>query len=125
MERQRNATSRGPAEWFTGNVLIDSVAQTHGEPSAGVAFVRFSPGARTAWHTHSNGQTLHVTEGEGRFQTRGDPVEVIRPGDIIWIPADEWHWHAAAPDRSMTHLAISEGSPTWGEHVTDEEYGTG
>jgi quercetin dioxygenase-like cupin family protein len=89
--------------------------------------VHFTPGARTAWHTHPYGQTICVTEGVGLVQRRGGPIEVIRPGDCVFFEADEDHWHGAAPNRFLTHLAMQEvddqGSPvTWGEHVTDEEY---
>jgi quercetin dioxygenase-like cupin family protein len=89
--------------------------------------VHFTPGARTAWYTHPLGQTIYVTEGIGRCQRRGGEVEVIRPGDRVYFEPGEDHWHGAAPDRIMTHLAMQEvdesGSPvTWGEHVTDEEY---
>ena len=118
----KSATVKGPSEWFTGDVWIDSVAQAHGPAPASIAFVRFSPGARTAWHSHSVGQTLYVTEGEGRIQARGQSAVVLRPGEVVWAPADEWHWHGAAPDHFMTHLAVSEGQPTWGDHVSDSEY---
>ena len=130
MEITRNSveTVAGPGEWFTGDVYIDTVA-TPSEPSrlAG-ASVHFTPGARTAWHTHPNGQTLFVTEGVGRCRRRGGPVEVIRAGDRIFFEAGEEHWHGAAPDRFMTHLAMHQvdehgNAVTWGEHVTDEEYG--
>lgn len=88
--------------------------------------VTFEPGARTAWHTHPAGQTLIVTAGLGRVQREGGPIEEIRPGDVVWFPAGEKHWHGAAPDVAMTHLAIQEsidGSPvTWMEKVTDEQY---
>jgi quercetin dioxygenase-like cupin family protein len=91
------------------------------------ASVHFTPGARTAWHTHPCGQTIFVTEGVGRCQRRGGPIEVIRPGDRVFFEAGEDHWHGAAPDRFMTHLAMQpvddQGSAvSWGEHVTDEEY---
>jgi quercetin dioxygenase-like cupin family protein len=90
------------------------------------ANVTFMPGARTAWHTHPLGQTLHVLSGVGRFQTEGKPVQVLRPGDSVWIPPGEKHWHGAAPDHSMTHLAVHEalnGSHIdWLEHVSDEDY---
>ena len=91
--------------------------------------VHFTPGARTAWHTHPNGQTIFVVEGLGRAQRRGGPVEEIRPGDRVFFEPGEEHWHGAAPDRFMTHLAMLEvgddGAPAeWGEHVTDAEYGT-
>jgi quercetin dioxygenase-like cupin family protein len=126
--RSSLGTATGPTDWFTGSVYIDTVA-TPSEPSrVQVSGVHFAPGARTAWHTHPFGQRLYVTEGVGLCQRRGGPVEVIRPGDGVSIEPGEDHWHGAAPDRFMTHLAIQEvdeqGSPaTWGEHVTDEEYG--
>ncbi len=120
--RPKNPTVKGPAEWFTGDVFIDTVAQGHGEPSVSVAFVHFTPGARTAWHSHAGGQTLFVTEGEGRVQTRGGPIVVVHPGEVVVAPGGEWHWHGAAPDHFMTHLAVSEGDPAWGDHVTDAEY---
>jgi quercetin dioxygenase-like cupin family protein len=130
MKLTRNSieTAVGPAEWFTGTVYLDAVA-TPSEPARVQALsVHFTPGARTAWHTHPRGQTLYVTEGLGRCQSRGGPVEVIRPGDSVFFEAGEDHWHGAAPDRFMTHIAIQEvddeGKPvTWGEHVSDEEYG--
>jgi tRNA (cmo5U34)-methyltransferase len=84
--------------------------------------VHFTPGARTAWHSHTNGQTLHVTDGEGLVQSRGEPVVTIHSGDTVHTPGDEWHWHGATPDHAMTHLSITEGDATWGEHVTDDEY---
>jgi len=129
MQITRNSleTKPGPAEWFTGSVYIDTVA-TPSEPSRVNALsVHFTPGARTAWHTHPNGQTIFVTEGLGRCQRRGGPVEVIRPGDRVFFEPGEEHWHGAAPDRFMTHFAMldvdDEGNPaTWGDHVTDEEY---
>ena len=127
--RSSNAeTAPGPGEWFTGTVFIDAVA-TPSEPSRlGAASVHFAPGARTAWHTHPFGQTIFVTEGVGLCGRRGGPVEVIRPGDRVYFEPGEDHWHGAAPGRFMTHIAMQEaddsGSPvSWGEHVTDEEYG--
>jgi quercetin dioxygenase-like cupin family protein len=119
----KSPTVKGPADWFTGDVYIDFVAQGHGATPTSVGFVRFTPGARTAWHAHSVGQTLHVTAGQGRVQARGEPVVTIRSGDTVWAQAGEWHWHGAAPDHFMTHLAVSEGDPEWGDHVTDAEYG--
>ncbi len=122
------ATMAGPSEWFTGAVYVDAVAA----PSAGTRLsaniVHFTPGARTAWHSHPNGQTLYVTEGVGLVQRRGGPIEVIRAGDRVFFEPGEDHWHGAAPDRFMTHLAMLVGddegtSATWGEHVTDDEYG--
>jgi len=123
MELDRKAaTVNGPSDWFTGEVFIDFLAQTHGASQATVAHVHFTPGARTAWHSHSVGQSLYVMEGEGRVQARGEPVVVLRPGDTVFAPGGEWHWHGAAPDHLMTHLAVSEGEAAWGDHVTDEEY---
>jgi quercetin dioxygenase-like cupin family protein len=132
MEITRSAleTAAGPSDWFTGSVFIDTVA-TPSEPSRiQAASVHFTPGARTAWHTHPNGQTIYVTEGIGLAQRRGGAVEVIRPSDRVFFEADEEHWHGASPMRFMTHLAMQqvddEGrAVTWGVHVTDEEYGAG
>jgi quercetin dioxygenase-like cupin family protein len=130
MQITRNGvkTMQGPAEWFTGTVFIDTVAAAPEPSRFAAASVRFSPGARTAWHTHPLGQTIFVTEGVGLCQRRGGPVEVIRPGDRVYFEPGEDHWHGAAPDRFMTHIAMHQeddsGSPaSWGEHVTDEEYG--
>jgi quercetin dioxygenase-like cupin family protein len=115
-------TAKGPVDWFTGDVFIDPVAQGHGVTPTTVGLVHFTPGARSAWHAHEVGQTLYVTEGEGRVQSRGEPILTIRAGDVVFAPGGQWHWHGAAPDHFMTHLAISEGSAEWGEHVTDAEY---
>jgi quercetin dioxygenase-like cupin family protein len=120
-------TVRGPSDWFTGAVFIDTVAEVTDDSRIAAASVHFTPGARTAWHTHPNGQTIFVTEGLGLCQRRDGPVEVIRPGDRVFFEPAEDHWHGAAPDRFMTHIAMQQvdesGSPvTWGEHVTDEEY---
>jgi quercetin dioxygenase-like cupin family protein len=120
-------TTAGPGEWFTGTVYIDAIA-TAAEPSrAQAAIVHFTPGARTAWHAHPYGQTIYVTEGIGRCQHRGGPLEEIKPGDRVYFEPGEEHWHGAAPNRFMAHIAIQEvdenGSPvTWGQHVTDDEY---
>jgi quercetin dioxygenase-like cupin family protein len=125
----KKPSAKGPAEWFTGDVWIDAIA--HGEePSrVRVSAVRFTPGARTAWHYHALGQTLYVTDGAGRVQSRGGDIVHIRSGDVVYTPVDEWHWHGAAPDHFMTHLSITEGvaeghgpETNWGEHVTDAEY---
>ena len=123
--RTKSPTIKGPADWFTGDVFIDALAQGHGETPFTVAHVHFTPGARTAWHSHSSGQSLFVTEGEGRIQARGEPITVLRPGDTVFAPGGEWHWHGAGPDHLMTHLAVSEGQAEWGAHVTDEEYRNG
>jgi quercetin dioxygenase-like cupin family protein len=130
MEITRNgiATNPGPSEWFTGTVYLDPMAVPSGTSRLSATSVHFTPGARTAWHTHPNGQTIFVVEGVGLAQHRGGAVEVIRPGDRVFFEAGEEHWHGAAPDRFMTHVAMlqvdDEGnSATWGDHVTDEEYG--
>ena len=128
--RDTGETATGPSDWFTGTVLIDAVAAPAAGARVQAASVHFTPGARTAWHTHPHGQTLYVIEGVGRCQSRGGPVETIRAGDRVFFAPGEEHWHGAAPDRLMTHIAVQEvdddGNPaTWGEHVTDEEYGAG
>jgi quercetin dioxygenase-like cupin family protein len=125
--RNTSETMAGPAEWFTGAVYIDAVAAPAGASHLSANSVHFTPGARTAWHTHPNGQTIYVLEGEGRAQRRGGPVEAIRPGDRVFFEPGEDHWHGAGPTRFMTHLALlqvdDEGNnATWGDHVTDEEY---
>jgi len=101
---------------------IDGIGQGRGPSPVTIGSVHFTPGARSAWHSHSVGQTLYVTEGEGRVQSRGGPVLTIRPGDVVSTPGDEWHWHGAAPDHFMTHLSLTEGDTEWGEHVADAEY---
>jgi quercetin dioxygenase-like cupin family protein len=121
-------TTKGPADWFTGDVYIDAVASPSDPSTIAAAIVHFTPGARTAWHTHPVGQTIYVTEGAGLCQRRGGPIEAIRPGDRVFFDPGEDHWHGAAPDRFMTHIAMqqqdAEGNVvSWGEHVTDEEYG--
>jgi quercetin dioxygenase-like cupin family protein len=125
--RNTGETRPGPSEWFTGEVYLDTVAAPSEESRLSASSVHFTPGARTAWHTHPNGQTIWVTEGVGLCQRRGGPVEAIRPGDRVFFEPGEEHWHGAAPDRFMSHIAMLEvgddRSPaTWGEHVTDEEY---
>jgi quercetin dioxygenase-like cupin family protein len=125
--RNSAATASGPSEWFTGAVYIDAVATASGRSRLNASSVHFTPGARTAWHTHPNGQTIYVTEGVGLAQRRGGPIEVIRPGDRVFFEPGEDHWHGAAPNRFMTHLAMFEvdddgNAATWGDHVTDEEY---
>jgi quercetin dioxygenase-like cupin family protein len=120
-------TAKGPADWFTGDVYIDAVAAAPSPARVQAALVHFTPGARTAWHTHPLGQTIFVTEGVGRCQQEGGPVVEIRPGDRVFFAPGENHWHGAAPDRFMAHVAIQEadesGSPvSWGEHVSDDDY---
>ena len=120
-------TTKGSSEWFTGAVYVDTVA-TPADPSRLTASsVHFTLGARTAWHTHPNGQTIFVTEGVGRAQRRGGPVEVSRPGDRVFFEPGEDHWHGAAPTRFMTHIAMLDvdakgNSATWADHVSDAEY---
>ena len=121
-------TMTGPSAWFTGAVYIDPVATPSAGARLSASSVHFTPGARTAWHTHPNGQTIYVTEGIGFCQRRGGPIEVIRPGDRVFFEPGEDHWHGAAPNRFMTHLAMLEvdeegNSATWDALVTDEEYG--
>jgi quercetin dioxygenase-like cupin family protein len=121
-------TMAGPADWFTGAVYIDAVAApTDAFPLQG-SYVHFTPGARTAWHTHPNGQTIFVIEGVGLAQRRTGPIEVIRPGDRVFFEPGEEHWHGAAPNRFMAHIALvvvdeAGNAATWLDHVTDEEYG--
>ena len=117
----------GPSEWFTGVVYIDPVAVPSGASRLSASSVHFTPGARTAWHTHPNGQTIFVTEGLGFAQRRGGVIEVIRPGDRVFFEPGEEHWHGAAPTRFMTHLAMLDvddkgNNATWGDHVSDAEY---
>ena len=129
MEITRNgpATSAGPSDWFTGTVYIDPIAAPTDGSGLSASSVHFTPGARTAWHTHPHGQTIWVTEGLGRCQRRGGPIEVIRPGDRVFFEPGEVHWHGAAPTRFMTHVAIAKADDrgsvvVWGDHVTDDEY---
>jgi quercetin dioxygenase-like cupin family protein len=129
MQITRNSldTNSGPSEWFTGAVYIDTIATPSSPARTAAASVHFTPGARTAWHTHPYGQTIYVTEGIGRCQREGGPIEEIHPGDRVFFEPGENHWHGATTTRFMTHTAIQEadetGSPvTWGEHVTDEQY---
>ena len=129
MEIKRNGTQpsmKGPAEWFTGNVRIDSAFQREEPSRVGGGIVTFEPGARTAWHKHPLGQTLIVTSGVGWTQVEAGPIQEFYVGDVLLCPADKKHWHGATPTKAMTHINIQEslnGSPvTWFEHVTDEEY---
>jgi quercetin dioxygenase-like cupin family protein len=125
--RSSLATAKGPAAWFTGDVYIDTVVVPEDGSRVTASTVHFTPGARTAWHTHPHGQTIFVLEGVGRCQRRGGPVEEIRPGDRVFFEPGEEHWHGAAPDRFMVHLATlqtgEDGTTAdWLEHVTDGEY---
>ncbi|HEX9316599.1 MAG TPA: cupin domain-containing protein [Actinomycetota bacterium] len=127
--KPKQPTAKGPAETFTGDVWVDAIANGEEPSRVRVNLVRFSPGARSAWHSHALGQTLHVTEGAGLAQSRGGAIVKIRAGDVISTPADEEHWHGATPDDFMTHLSITEGvgngekpETDWGAHVTDAEY---
>ena len=129
MDIQRNASqpsSKGPTDYFTGSVRIDMRFQAPAPARVGGAFVTFEPGARTAWHTHPLGQTLIVASGLGWVQRAGGPVEEIRPGDVVWIPPAEKHWHGATATTAMTHIAIAEALDgkvvDWMEQVTDEQY---
>ena len=122
-------SNKGPAERFTGEVWLDPIAMGKEPSRVRVNKVRFAPGARTAWHSHALGQTLYVTDGAGRAQSRGGEMIELRPGEIVYTPADEWHWHGADPDRFMIHFSITEGvgdderpESVWGDLVTDNEY---
>ena len=121
-------TARGPQEWFTGTVFIDGIHNPDEQSGIGCAHVRFTPGARTAWHSHPRGQTLYVTDGIGYVASRGGEIREIRPGDVVYIEPGEEHWHGATADRFMAHVAMQEADnlgqvATWGDHVTDQEYG--
>jgi quercetin dioxygenase-like cupin family protein len=120
------ASRPGPGEYFTGAVRVDPLFDTPDPARVVGAQVTFEPGARTAWHTHPLGQTLIVTSGCGRVQRWGGRVEVIHPGDVVWFPPGEKHWHGASPTAGMTHIAIQEKldgkTVEWLEHVSDEEY---
>ena len=129
MEIQRigsQPSGKGPADWFTGAVRIDSRFQRSSPARVGGAVVTFEPGARTAWHTHPLGQTLIVTSGCGWVQREGGPVEEVRPGDMVWFEPSEKHWHGAAATTAMTHIAIAEALDgevvDWMEHVSAEQY---
>ncbi len=120
-------TKRGPAEYFTGTVWLDEIASGAAGSSVRALRVTFEPGARTAWHTHPNGQTIHILAGIGRVQRAGGPVIEVRPGDTVWFEPGERHWHGAAPDHLMAHLAIQQTdaagtSATWQEQVSDADY---
>ena len=125
----KQPSAKGSAEIFTGDVWFDVIAKGQEPSRMRVNMVRFAPCARTAWHFHAVGQTLHVTEGRGLIQSRGGEVQQIKPGDTIYTPPGEWHWHGAAPDHFMSHLAMWEApapdtvpESEWGDLVTNEEY---
>jgi quercetin dioxygenase-like cupin family protein len=125
--RNNIRTTEGPREWFTGAAYIDAIASPSRVSRLNASSVHFTPAARTAWHTHPNGQTIYVIEGIGLVQRRGAPIEVIRPGDRVFFEPGEDHWHGAALNRFMTHLSMVEvddkgNSATWGVHVSDNEY---
>jgi quercetin dioxygenase-like cupin family protein len=127
--RPKQPSTKGPAEMFTGDVWIDPIADGQAPSGVRVSAVRFNPGARSAWHSHSLGQTLYVTEGSGLAQTRGGAIMRIRSGDVVVTPADEEHWHGATPEDFMTHLSVTqsggdgaEPEVEWGMHVTNAEY---
>jgi quercetin dioxygenase-like cupin family protein len=127
VSKNKTSTTTGSSDWFTGAVFVDSVATPSGASRISASAVHFTPGARTAWHTHPKGQTIFVTEGVGLAQGRGGPIEVIRPGDRVFFEPGEHHWHGAAPARFMTHIAMLEvdekgNNATWGDHVTEAEY---
>ena len=118
----KQPTVKAPSDTFTGDAWFDEIARGEAPSRVRVNVVRFSPGARNAWHAHAVGQTVHVTEGLGRIQARGGQILQIRPGDTIHTPPGEWHWHGAAPGHFMTHLSMAEGEAEWGEHVSEGEY---
>ena len=131
MEIKRNGSQpsgRGSSDYFTGTVRVDPLFESPDPARTRGASVTFEPGARTAWHTHPLGQTLVVTAGCGRVQRWGGPTEEIRPGDVVWFPPGEKHWHGAAPTTALTHIAIQEALDgqvvEWLEQVSDEQYGT-
>jgi quercetin dioxygenase-like cupin family protein len=132
MEIRRSGSQpsgKGPADWFTGAVRIDPLLTPVPPARVEGLAVTFESGARTAWHTHPLGQMLIVTFGRGLAQRAGGPVEEIRPGDVVWFPPGEKHWHGASPTTAMTHIAIQESldgkTVEWMEHVTDKQYGAG
>ena len=120
------ASSKGPSDWFTGTIRIDPIVQAPAPARVQGASVTFEPGAHTAWHTHPLGQTLIVTAGCGWAQRDCEPIEEVRPGDVIWFPPGEKHWHGATPTTAMTHIAIQEKldgkAVDWMEKVSEEQY---
>ena len=119
-------TRRGPAQWFTGTVWQDPLIEAPAPARLRGARVSFEPGARTAWHTHPLGQTIHITAGQGRVQAWGGPIKEVRAGDTVFFAPNEKHWHGASPDTAMTHLAMQEALDgthvTWMEKVSDDQY---
>lgn len=119
-------SARGPSDWFTGTVRIDPLYHAEAPGRAAAAVVTFEPGARTAWHTHPLGQALIITFGVGWVQREGGPIEEVRPGDVVWFPAGEKHWHGATPTNAMVHVAVHEAqngsAVTWLEQVSDQQY---
>jgi quercetin dioxygenase-like cupin family protein len=120
-------TTTGSAEWFTGDVYVDAAATPSGSARAGAGLVHFTPAARTHWHTHPFGQTIYVTEGVGRCQKEGGPVETLYPGDRVFFEPGENHWHGAAPNRFMVHIAVTEydengSAGVFTDPVTDAQY---
>lgn len=119
-------STKAPADYFTGSVRVDPLFRAPEPARVGGSHVTFEPGARTAWHTHPQGQTLIVTSGCGWTQRDGEPIEEIRPGDVVWFAPGERHWHGATPTTAMTHIAIQESlngkAVDWLEKVTDEQY---
>ena len=129
MELQRSGaqpSGKGAAEWFTGVVRLDPLFGASEPSRVAAALVTFEPGARTAWHTHPLGQHLIVTSGSGHAQRWGGPIETIRPGDVVWFPPGEKHWHGASATTAMAHIAIQEQldgkAVDWLEKVSDEQY---
>ena len=123
----RQPTRKAPAEWFTGDVYLDPVAAPTGRSRVSATAVHFTPGARTAWHSHAVGQTLLITEGTALLGARDGTVIAARPGQVVYTPPGEEHWHGAAPGTFMVHIAMYEGTADddgarWLEHVTDEQY---
>jgi quercetin dioxygenase-like cupin family protein len=120
------ASRKGPGEWFTGTVRIDPLFQPAHPARVSGAAVTFEPGARTAWHTHPLGQTLLIVSGLGRVQREGGSVEEVRPGDVVWFPPGEKHWHGASPASAMTHIAVQESldgkNVDWLGKVSDDHY---
>jgi quercetin dioxygenase-like cupin family protein len=121
----RKPTVKGPAEWFTGDVWIDSIIQPNEDSPLNVGSVHFTPGARTAWHSHEGGQTLYMTEGRGLVQSRGEAIVELQPGDVHRTADGRQHWHGAAHEHFMTHISVTQGPATWADHVTDAEYSRG